>query len=950
MKNMLNYIKKDPLNILIIIISIAILIFGSMSINFIIVLLIIVGLNLIWLIPYLNQENILNLNTFDFKYQKAKTKMKIKNNKEIKNFKKKGENNMKKINAKHAAIKNLGKKTKSKKKKIILGVLIFLIACLILGIIFFIFIAITAPKFDPDKLYTKEASIMYDNNGDTIAKLGTEMRQKIKFNNMSEELVDAIVATEDSRFFQHNGFDLLRFVKASFGQLLGSNAGGASTITMQVSKNQYTSTTSSGLAGIKRKFTDIFVSVFQIERNYSKKEIFEFYANSYYLGNGAYGVEQAAENYFNKKAKDLNLSEAAMIAGLFQSPSSYDPYLNPKAAEARRLIVLKLMKRHGYITDEQYKKAKAMTVSTLLNSDGKNKSYGNYQGFIDTVAADVEDVTGDDPYSVSMKIYTTMDKEKQNAVNDIMSGKTFSWANNKVDTGIAAINVKTGAVVAVGASRNSTGAKSFNNATMIKRQIGSTAKPLYDYGPAVEYNGISPYQPVIDAAYSYSDGTKINNWDSQYRGIMTAREALRQSRNIPALKIFQSVENSKVLSFVQSLGLSPEVSNGKIHEAHAIGGYNGESPLSLAAAYAAFANGGYYIKPYTFTKIEYDNGKEYKHKTKKKRVMSEATAYIIADMLKSTASYALGNYQNINGAIFGAKTGTSNFDEATMKAHHLPSNAVNDLWVAGISPDYSITLWYGYEKVSSTTYNTMGSGQQNKLFQTVAKNFFKANSTWKQPTTVKSVTVESSNAIALLPSANTPDSMKITELFREDYVPTETSKRFDTLGNVSNAKGSISGNNVTISWSGIGTPDYLNSGSSTITEMVKKAFSYSSADQRSYANYMVSATQSYLGSLQYKVYLKEGSSLSLAGSTGNTSITLALPTGSSATYVITSGYSNSTLCQSSGVEVKVSYSEIKDPTTSTATTNSCSDLKSKSECVAFNGTWDETSQKCTCTQ
>lgn len=812
---------------------------------------------------------------------------------------------MTKVKPKHGS-----KKTKTSKKKtgkiILLVLLSFFIFCLLAAIIFFIYIAVSTDKFDPDKLYTKEASVLYDTDGKAFAHLGSEMREKIKYKNTSEELINAIVATEDSRFFQHNGFDLPRFLKASFGQVLGQNAGGASTLTMQVSKNQLTSTASHGFAGIKRKFTDIYSSIFQIESNYSKEEIFEFYINSYYLGSGAYGVEQAAQTYFNKDAKDLNLSEAAMIAGLFQSPVQYDPNLHPDRTEQRRLLVLKLMKRHGYITDEEYNLAKKMTVDKIVIKGGSaHTDSAKYQGFIDTVAEEVKEKTGYDPYSYSMKIYTTMDREKQDEVNKIMSGDDFKWENDKVDAGAVVIKTKTGEITAVAAGRNNSGAKSFNKATMMKQQIGSTAKPLFDYGPAIEYLGWNTYHPIIDEKYSYSDGTEINNWDGKYKGIITIRDALVDSRNIPALKTFQSVKNSDVKNFVTKLGLSPEVaSNGKLHEAHAIGGYTGESPLTVAAAYAAFGNDGYYIEPHSFTKVVFDkNDKTYKLDTKKTKVMGKDTAYMVTDMLIDTGKSALGNYSNINGAQFAAKTGTTNFDEKTMKARRLSNNAVKDLWVAGYNPEYSIAVWYGYDSISAGT-NRFGSSQNSRLFQAIAKDFFKADQKFSKPDNVVEVTVEKYCGYPLLPSANTPDSMKTTELFKENTKPTEVSNRYNTLGNVTNPKATVNGRNVTLTWKAIGTPDALNR--SYWSPIVNKAFAISS-DQTTYLNYIMGINDRMLGKAVYNIYLKNGSSLTKVATVSDTTATVKLPTTSNPTYVIKASYTNYVGCESTGTEIKVEH-------------------------------------------
>ena len=890
------FFKKDPFNLIIFVLSIIILLIGIFVVNFWIGLLVFILVNLIWVIPFIKWHKKLE----DRKRPKTKPVKNI----EILDI---PDKSSKLERSDNVAKKKTGKKGKKKLgKKILLGFLIFFLICIIAGIAFFIFIAVTAGKFNPDKLYSKEASTLLDRDGEVFAKLGTQMRQKIDYEDMSEELVNAIVATEDSRFFEHNGFDLPRFMKASFGQLLGQNAGGASTLTMQVSKNQYTSAVSSGLPGIKRKFTDIYISMFQIEPNYSKEEILEFYANSYYLGSGAYGVEQAAETYFNKEAKDLNLSEAAMIAGLFQSPVSYDPNINPEKTENRRLVVLSLMKRHGYITDKEYEIAKKMTVDKIvIKGRSANTSNAKYQSFIDRVAKEVDDKTRYDPYSYSMKIYTTMDRKQQDKISAIMDGSNYKWENDKVQAGIIAMKTDTGEIVAIGGGRNRTGAKSNNLATDIHRQIGSTAKPLFDYGPAIEYLDWNTNHPIIDDKTTYSDGTEINNWDGRYKGIITIREALVDSRNIPALKTFQSVPNEDIKDFVTKLGLSPEVqSNGKLHEAHAIGGYTGESPMTVAAAYAAFGNNGTYNEPHSFTKIEFDEtGEVYENEVKKTKVMSEETAYMVTDMLVDTGQDALGRYNNINGSQFAAKTGTTNFDEKTMEQAHLPSNAVNDLWVAGYNSEYSIAVWYGYEN-RNDGYNRFGSSQNSRLFQTVAKNFFDKDATFEKPDGVVDVTVERNTGYSMLPSENTPNDMKTTELFKEDSKPTEVSARFNKLSNVTGLKASVSGNKATLNWKAIGTPDALNK--SYWSPLVAKAF-HLSKDQNTYLSYIMSFNNGRLGNVVYNIYSKTSNGLKLLTSVSGNSATVTLPNEASPTLVVKSSYSNYNGCESSGVEVKVEY-------------------------------------------
>ncbi|NLL45085.1 MAG: DUF5011 domain-containing protein [Mollicutes bacterium] len=867
-------IKSNKTNILIMAISLIAFIVGGIAINFLVSLLIVGGINALLFIPDL---------------------LKKKSNK--KKSSKKKQPKKKQSNKK--------RKPKKKRKKLIKIILIFFISIGILAILavalFFWLIIKRAPEFDPEKLYYKESSIVYDSNGEIIAKLGVEKREKVTFEELPEVLVDAIIATEDARFLQHNGFDLPRFMKASIGQLLGkSGAGGASTITMQLVKQHFTSTVATGIEGIIRKFTDIYMSIFKIEKKYTKKEIFEFYVNSNYLGGGAYGVEQACLTYFGKSAKDVNLAEAAIIAGLFQAPHSYDPFINPELTEQRMKQVLYLMDLHEYITKEERDIVSKIKVQDLLVKNNTN-NVNKYQSFIDTVAAEVDELTGHDPYSVPMKIYTTMDREKQNHIYDIMSGTNYKWENDFVNAGIAVVDVKTGAIAAVGAGRN-TVQRGFNNATMIKRQIGSTAKPLYDYGPGIEYNNWSTYQPFVDEKHAYSNGINIHNWDHGYNGFMTLRSALVYSRNIPAIKAFQQLSNKNIQNFVANLGLSPELEGNLIHEAHAIGGYNGESPLSLAAAYAAFANGGYYNEPYSFTKIVYrDTGEVYERKPKKVKAMSVETAYMITDVLIDTSKYALGRYSNINNRLYAAKTGTTNFPSEVFKQYKLPSGAINDLWVTGYNTEYAIAVWYGYEVINKNHVTIFGSQEHSRLFQAVGKGIFTSNEKFTKPKNVVEVKIEKDTYPAMLPSEFTPSDMIVTELFKKGTETTEVSKRYSRLDNVTNLNSTINGNTVTLTWDPIPIPDAINR---TKLEQFFKSLYKQPADQQKYLNARLNYNNKNIGNLGYNVYLKDSNgNLQLLEFTTNNHFTHTVTPGiTSITYVVKSSYSIFKSNQSTGVE------------------------------------------------
>ena len=765
----------------------------------------------------------------------------------------------------------LGKmKNKSRQRKIIsiLVILFLLVGIIVLSCFcaFMIYVKTEAePKYENAKLNTIEVSRMYDKDGNEFAKIGEENREKIKYNQLPETLVDAIIATEDARFFKHNGFDAPRFLKAFVGQVTGnSNAGGASTLTMQVVKNSFTDKygkKTSGKSGIIRKFEDIYLAVFKLEKDYSKQEIIEYYVNNHFLGGNTYGVQEASLAYFGKDVSELNLSESAILAGMFKSPNAYKPTTNPQNAAERRKTVLRLMKRHGYITKEEEEIANAIPVESLANQSAAT-NVNVYQGYIDTVVDELKDRFGVNPYTTPLLVYTNLDRERQDAVLRVMNGETYEWKDDLVQGGVAVIDTQTGAVQAIGNGRNkNTGdIDQFNNATEIRRQPGSTAKPLFDYGPGIEYNNWSTYQIFEDAPYSYSNGRSISNWDNSYMGTLTLRRALSQSRNIPALKAFQQVDNSKIREFVTGLGIEPEICgkgydynydlgkcvNAKdsndtqeptgIHEAHAIGAFTGVSPLMMAAAYSGFSNGGYYNEPHTVNKIVYRQSKEEAEvKPIRRQVMSDATAYMISSVLQEVALTG-GTPYNV-----ACKTGTTNYDDITMENYNMPGDAVRDSWVVGYSTKTAIAAWYGYD---SLTKDQIAQGYiLHNIPATMAKDrFFNAlvasgamesdRSAFVQPTSVVSVAVaQGSNPAKLaLPGAPT-----ITELFKKGYEPTE----YDISNYKLPAPGGFTAreNNgkVTLSWSAV-DPGVLASQSSgrMIYTLYKDGTTIDTTDKTSY--------------------------------------------------------------------------------------------------------------------
>ena len=545
---------------------------------------------------------------------------------------------------------------------------------------------------------------------------------------------------------------------------------------------------------------------------------------------------------------------------------------DPAAAEKRRNTVLNLMERHGYITKEEADIASSIPVESLLRSSNPESGTNPYQSFIDIVLDEVEEKTGKNPYTTGMKIYSTLNMSKQNVLNDIMSGKTWEWKDEYIQAGVGVVDTHTGEILAIGGGRNRNGERMFNFATMINKQIGSTAKPLFDYGPAIEYNNFCESTPFNDDTYTYSSGARLKNWDGQYQGVITLKKALAESRNIPAVKAFQSVDNEKIKEFVTNLGMTPEIdSEGKLHEAHALGAFNGTNPVQLAGAYAAFGNGGYYTKPYSVSKIEYiDSGKTVNLKNKTTRVMSDATAYMITDVLLYAVEYAYG----------------------------FPYSAINDLWTAGYTPEISVALWYGYDTPVAGYYNTNGY-VKNNLYRQIIDGISDRNTkqTFDVPSSVVRVTVEKETYPVQLPGDNTPDDMKVTEYCKAGTEPGTKSIRYNKLDNVTNLTAKESGDQITLSWKAAAEPK------STSLDYFKEYYKVLYAQ---HIDEKFAEMQAANGAFGYEISVRDNSTGDVEVLKFTTSTTYTVEKKEyDATYYVKTKYQNNNITASSGATVDV---------------------------------------------
>lgn len=657
-------------------------------------------------------------------------------------------------------------------KKVLMTLLIIFLAMGIAGTSVFAYFIATAPKLDVDKLDVPYASQFYDKDGEPFADIaiGAENRVKIEYDDLPQVLIDAVVATEDARFFEHPGIDLRRIggaIQANIKYGFGSE--GASTITQQVVENMFLTPEKS----IKLKVQEQWLAL-KLEREFSKEQILEMYLNKIFYGSNAYGVAKAAEVYFGiEDLNDLTLVQAAMLAGLPQRPSAYNPFENPDLMQGRVDTVLKLMVRHGKITEEEANEARQVDVASVL-TDKKPDPFA-YDAFIQQAQKELEEkLEGVDLNSAGLKIYTTLDPDIQEHVEFLLTDSDenpISYPDDDLLAGMTVVDTKTGEIRAVGGSRNRESAFGSNYAINAFRQPGSTIKPILSYGPAIEYEKWSTYHQINDdAPYDYGGKNPFRNWNRQYQGWVSARYALAQSLNVPALKTLEEIGFDRAKEFAEGLGIN--FHEDRVLIGDAIGGTETTiSPLQLAGAFSAFGNEGIYTEPHAITKVEFPDGSVVDLKPEPEAVMSDYTAYMVTDMLKSVLSSGTGTNANIPGVPVAGKTGTTNLEG---------KSGANNSWFAGYTTNYSIAIWTGYKENNRIIENTQ---IPHALFKNTMTEISKDIETpdFVKPDSVVEVAVEKGSNPPALPSDHTPKENIVTELFVKGTEPTSVSETFDKL-------------------------------------------------------------------------------------------------------------------------------------------------------------------------
>ncbi|WP_416352946.1 PBP1A family penicillin-binding protein [Agrilactobacillus fermenti] len=625
----------------------------------------------------------------------------------------------------------------TKKNHFFRNTMLVLLGLVLIVVCIFFYLGRQAPAVTQAKLQSGGSSVILDYRGNKVTTLGNENRQYTTSDQFSTTLKDAVVSIEDRRFYQEPfGINPIRIVKAGLHNLTHSGAPqGGSTLTQQLVKLSVFSTKKSDQT-FKRKIQEAYLTI-NVERNYSKQQILEFYMNKVYLANGVYGMGTASEYYFGKKPSELTLAQAALLAGMPQAPNTYDPYKNPDAAQQRRDLVIDAMLANHKISQTDATAAKQTPINSGLlpkkDPDQDNDNRYVTDNYVKEVISDVKS-KGYDPYRDNLKIKTNLHLDVQKELYTL-ANNSLLFPDNKMQLAGTIVEPDTGHVIAmIGGRKQGNVLLGWNRATSTNRSNGSTIKPILDYGPAIEYLNWSTYHYVQDTPYTYA-GTDIDlkDWDHQYMGNITMRKALAQSRNIPAIRTLETVGLSRAKDFASGLDITIPDSAGL-----SVGIGADVSTLQVASAYAAFANNGVYQKPEYVSQIITADGMQHNYQSQSKQAMKASTAYMITDMLKDVIRNGTGTNAQISGLYQAGKTGTVQYSDKEISQNPALANSAKDAWFAGYTKHYSIALWTGYDQPEK---NGLSMSEQQipvylyrRLMSSLSENV--ENTDWTKPTNV----------------------------------------------------------------------------------------------------------------------------------------------------------------------------------------------------------------------
>lgn len=662
------------------------------------------------------------------------------------------------------------------------------VACIVASLLFTEMKAMIdeRPELDISQLSTEESSRIFDASGNLVAEIGNKLSDNITYDEMPAALIDAFVSIEDSRFFEHDGFDISRFVVAAIGNIkAGGFDSGASTLTMQIIKNTFFATDEAQAdVSIERKVQEISMAL-DLEEELSKEEILEMYVNKINFGvPTSVGLGKAAEYYFGKEVHELNLSESAYLAGVINAPTTFNAFRNLKAASNRRNEVLRLMQRHGYISAQEKELAQSIKLEDLLvdNHDYVANDY-IYSDYIDTVINEVISLTGVSPFSRGMDIYTALVPSQQEAIEEVQNGNVVNFDDDKIQVALVTLNNQNGEIVAIGGGRPGTEEvqRGFNRATDAYRQPGSSMKSVLSYALAFETLGYSTQHIIEDGPYAYVGGDFVNNFSRTFRGDVTVTDAVVGSLNIPAIKALEEVTKATsygyVIQYLKNLGFSNTTAE-NFSLGYAIGSANFQaSTVEIAASHATIINAGNYIKPHTVTRIEIEGQDPIIPQYASVSAISEEAAYL--------AAYTMGEAVNapVSGGtsatllkqgypVYG-KTGTTDHDD-TFVGVGIPNGAGKDSWIVASTSQYTNAIWYGYDTSKDGDYlrNPVAAGNltaamANYILDALEPIYTPTAIT--RPAGVSSITHVNGVFPYARPIEGMDDSLVVTGLIKSEY-------------------------------------------------------------------------------------------------------------------------------------------------------------------------------------
>ena len=637
---------------------------------------------------------------------------------------------------------------------------------------------------DPQKLTNlAQTGAIYDRDGNYLTTLvGKENRTVIDTASLPRHVVDAFLAAEDLRFYKHPGFDVTRILGAVVSNVRsGGFDQGASTITQQLVKLSHLSSQKT----IARKLEEIWLSL-QMERLYTKEQILDLYLNYIYFGQGAYGIQAAAQVTFGVDAASLSPAQAAALAAAIKAPSAYSIQDAPGSNRQRREYILSVMRDEGMLTQEQYDTA-MLEELTPKKAAAVQTAYG---WFVDAVLDEAElqlDISAEMLLAGGYRIDTTLDAAMQTTLDKQFQNASVFPANARdgtiVQAAAAAVDNATGAVRAIVGGRQYETRRGLNRATHLRRQPGSALKPLAVYAPAIEYAGWTAASVILDEPTAF--GTyKPRNAGNAYYGNVTLRAALKNSLNIPAVKVIEEIGVGTARRYLTNVGI--ELDNRDWNLSLALGSMTyGASPVQMAAAYSPFANGGTFHAPYFIEKItDRDGAVVYRHQDSGTRVLSAQNAYLLTDLMRTVIASGTGTRLNSAGVQVAGKTGTVN----------MVGGGNRDAWMNAYTPDLSVCVWMGYDDPDDDhRLSNSVSGGTNPA--SLARNFLKAwydskkKPTFQNPGGFVTVTLDKKaieqRGEPMLATSLTPDGYKIKEIFIKGTQPTKHSDVWQPPASVS---------------------------------------------------------------------------------------------------------------------------------------------------------------------